>query len=142
MPSQILRYQQKLSGPILDRIDLYSDVHEVKHDRLLSQGTDTEADVAVRKRIMQARSIQAKRYGQANKLNADMNNRDIKQFANIDADAADLLLKAAQRLNISARSYMRTIKIARTIADLESSKTISTAHIAEALAYRRPVQDT
>ena len=142
MPSQILRYQQKLSGPILDRIDLYSDVHEVKHDRLLSQGADAQADEAVRTRVQQARNIQAKRYGQSNKLNADMNNRDIKQFADVETDAADLLIKAAQRLNISARSYMRTIKIARTIADLESNKTISAAHISEALAYRRPVTDS
>lgn len=136
LPQQILRYRQKLSGPILDRIDLYSDVHEVKHDKLLNQGVDQKADEATRRRIKLAREVQAKRYGRKDKLNADMSNRDIKQFGRLETAAETLLNTAAQRLNISARAYMRCVKVARTIADLENSQPITAAHLSEALAYR------
>ena len=136
LPSQIIRYRQKLSGPILDRIDLYSDVHEIKHDKLLSQGANRQADDAVRQRIAAARVIQNQRYGQSNKLNADMTNADIKKYGRLDIQATELLNAAAAQLNISARSYMRTVKVARTIADLEASDPITSSHISEALAYR------
>ncbi len=135
-PFQIIRYRQKLSGPILDRIDLYSEVHEVQHDKLLAQAADPKADAAVRTRIVKARALQMKRFVSSSKLNADMTNADLKQHASLDIPATELLNTAAQRLNISARAYMRTVKVARTIADLEASEPITTAHISEALAYR------
>jgi magnesium chelatase family protein len=135
-PFQIIRYHQKLSGPILDRIDLYSDVHEIEHDKLLVQTADPAADGAVRQRIARARALQIKRYSATNKLNTDMTNRDIKAFAQLQPAATALLNTAARRLNISARAYMRTVKVARTIADLEGSEAIASAHISEALAYR------
>lgn len=136
LPHQIARYRQKLSGPILDRIDLFSDVNEIKHDKLLTTGIDTEADDKIRVSIINARAKQAERYGLPNKLNADMTNADIKQHSLLDTEAIQLLNTAAAKLNISARSYMRSVKVARTIADLESSDSITIAHISEALAYR------
>ena len=136
LPHQIARYRQKLSGPILDRIDLYSDVSEIKHDKLLSQGVDVESDEKVRQNIAKARALQIERYGKTNKLNADMTNADIKKYSLLDDEAKSLLNAAATKLNISARSYMRTVKVARTIADLELSMPVTAAHISEALAYR------
>jgi magnesium chelatase family protein len=137
MPSQILRYRQKLSGPILDRIDLFSNVHEIKHAKLLTQPESRQADNNVRQRVGSARTTQNQRYGKTNKLNTDMTNSDIKKHAKLEPAAQELLNTAAERLNISARSYMRSIKVARTIADLEQSVSITQAHISEALAYRR-----
>lgn len=137
-PFQVLRYQQRLSGPILDRIDLYSSVHEVPHDKLLRQKAAATEDRAAARRVEQARGIQKSRYGRTDKLNADMTNADLKRFGQLAAEAESLLNAAASRLNLSARSYMRTVKVARTIADLEKSTQITTAHISEALAYRAP----
>lgn len=141
MPSQVLRYRQKLSGPILDRIDLFSNVHEIKHEKLLTQPQSKQVDDNVRSRVTDARTIQHKRYAKTNKLNTDMTNSDIKKYAQLHPSAQELLNTAAERLNISARSYMRSIKVARTIADLDKSITITQAHISEALAYRRQNED-
>jgi magnesium chelatase family protein len=137
-PYEVGRYQQRLSGPILDRIDLHSFVHDVDHEHLLTQAPDAKVDQLVKERVAKARQQQAMRYGDTVKLNADMTNRDIKLQAKLENEARQLLNTAAQRLNISARSYMRTIKVARTIADLEGSPAINVAHLSEALAYRRP----
>src|SRR5690606_16002864 len=111
----ILRYRQKLSGPIMDRIDLYVTVQEIEHERLLSSNQN-EDDTPVREKVLRARDIQAKRYGSQTKLNASMNNRDIKEKSRISKEAQDLLNAAAKTLELSARSYMRIIKVARTIA--------------------------
>ncbi len=135
-PYEMLRYRQKLSGPILDRIDLYCNVSEIHHDKLLTQKVNPGSDDAVRRRITSARALQAKRYGSASYLNADMNNRDIKAHCRLEAAATIVLNAAAHRLKISARAYMRTVRVALTIADLEASSTITGAHISEALAYR------
>jgi len=139
LPGQIVRYRQRLSGPILDRIDLYSDVGEIKHDGLLHQARDDKTDAAVRQHVIQARQAQRQRYGRYDKLNTDMTNADIKRFAQLGSGAEELLNQAARRLNISARAYMRSVKVARTVADLESSDTITVAHLSEALAYRAPI---
>ncbi len=135
-PYQVLRYRQRLSGPILDRIDLFSNVHEVDHEKLLAQGVNPASDDEVRDRISRARALQAERFQNNSKLNTDMTNRDIKKFGHIEPEATALLNAAAQRLGVSARSYMRSVKVARTIADLEGSDHITAAHISEALAYR------
>jgi magnesium chelatase family protein len=132
---EIQRYRRKLSGPILDRIDIYSEVDEIEHEKLLSHTEKDEQTEQAQVRIANAREIQHKRYDSP-KLNAAMNNRDIKKYAHLTPDAEALLNQAAKRLDISARSYMRTIKVARTIADLEKSEPIEKGHIGEALQYR------
>ncbi len=131
---QINRYRQKLSGPIIDRIDLHVDVQMIEHSHLL-QAT-AENDDAIRKRVERARKTQTERFGSATKLNAHMTNNDIKTVSDITSEAKNLLDNAARRLNISARSYMRVIKTARTIADLEGAKPVESQHITEALQYR------
>lgn len=133
---QIMQYQRRLSGPLLDRIDLYADVEAVEHKTLLQTQT-SETSQAVRYRVIQARTKQAQRFKTTSKSNAQMDNRELKQFAKLDTKAADLLNRAADQLHLSARAYMRTLKVARTIADLSQSPNISTEHLAEALQYRR-----
>jgi magnesium chelatase family protein len=133
---RILQYRQKLSGPLMDRIDLYVEVEEVKHEQLLTtKYSDTSNQLP--KKISTAIGLQSKRYGTSAR-NAAMTNADIRSLANIDPGALSLLNNAAQRLRLSARSYMRVIKVSRTIADLESSAAIKPEHVSEALQYRAP----
>ena len=141
MPGQIEKYHRKISGPIIDRIDLYVDVDEVKHDSLLrDQKSETSQDI--QKRVLSARNRQSARYKEPLKSNSSLNNREIKKYINLSESAEALLNQAAEKLNISARSYMRVIKVSQTIADLDNSDEIKTAHISEALQYRRKVTET
>ncbi len=135
LPHQIARYQQRVSGPILDRIDLHSAVLDINHKSLL-QSTNTTTDEVINRRIANARKLQIARHRTTTRLNGDMTNRDIKVLARLAGDAKAILDTAAERLGLSARSYMKTIKVARTIADLSDSASIESAHIAEALQYR------
>lgn len=138
-PHEILRYQKKISGPIIDRIDLYVDVDEVSHESLL-RGTGTESSETIKQRVLKAREVQAARYNSNLKSNASLSSRDIKRSLKLTKPAEELLNIAAKRLGISARSYMRCIKVSQTIADLDGNDTINEAHISEALQYRKPDQ--
>jgi magnesium chelatase family protein len=132
---QVANYQQKISGPILDRIDLHTSVSKVDHKNLLTHSDDS-GDEHLRASVLRAREAQAKRFSSPVKLNADMSNLDIRELSHLDHAATLHLNLCARRINLSARAYMRTIKVARTIADLAASPTINVAHISEALAYK------
>ncbi|HHH12335.1 MAG TPA: ATP-binding protein [Candidatus Moranbacteria bacterium] len=133
-PSQLARYRRKISGPIMDRIDLHVSVGRVKIDKLQSD-RDGEPSAAIRERVEAARRAQRRRFGDR-RTNAGMNVADIKKFCRLDREGAALLRKAIVGMKLSARSYHRLIKIARTIADLAGSEEIKSAHIAEAVGYR------
>ncbi len=136
-PHQITQYQRKLSGPIIDRIDLYTDVDNVQHDTLLKSNHTSDSSATVQQRVLLARIRQQKRFSSPSKTNAQMSNRDIKKFAKLTKEAEELLNQAAEKLDISARAYMRLIKIARTIADLGDDESVSVTHISEAIQYRK-----
>lgn len=135
-PSQIIRYQKKISGPLLDRIDIHLDVPKVETNKLTTQ-QQSETSQAVRYRVQKARDRQTKRFtGTPITSNADMESRDVKLFCNLDAACLDILKRAVDMFHLSARSYYRIIKISQTISDLDEKGKIEPQHIAEALQYR------
>lgn len=139
MPGTITRYQKRISGPILDRIDIHITVPAVKVEKLTKEHK-AESSATIQKRVQKARDIQLKRFkGLKITSNAEMNNKQLKQFCNLDQQSILLLKQAISKLNLSARAFHRVIKIARTIADLESSEKIKSKHVAEALQYRPQV---
>lgn len=139
--AQLTRYKSKLSGPILDRIDLCCEVAEVDHAKLLQAPVaKSESMLAYKRQIAAARQRQAKRYKNTITLNGNLTNAQLRQFSRLTPQAQDSLNKAAASFNLSARAYMRSIKVARTIADLDDSPAIKPHHLNEAMAYRqRPV---
>ena len=139
-PGAITRYQKRISGPILDRIDMHISVPAVKVEKLTSK-FQAESSAVIQKRTQKARDIQLRRFkGLKLTSNAEMNNKQLKAFCNLDEQSILLLKQAISKLNLSARAFHRVIKIARTIADLEGSEKIKSNHVAEALQYR-PVTD-
>jgi magnesium chelatase family protein len=136
MPGQIMRYKKKISGPLLDRIDIHLDVPAVELDKLTSD-TPSEDSATIRQRVENARMIQKKRFADSGiYTNAEMNNGQIRQFCKLTLEAVQFLKLAISKMNLSARSYHRVLKLSRTIADLADSNAIETEHIAEALQFR------
>lgn len=133
---QIARYRKKISGPILDRIDLHVEVPRVQIEKL-SSNDNAEPSESIRKRVEAARERQRKRFnGTSCVTNADMRQKELKKFCEMPEEALSLLKTAAVRMRFSARSFHKIIKIARTIADLAGKDDIGSEHIAEAIQYR------
>lgn len=136
-PPQIAKYRRKLSGPLMDRFDIFIDVPQLKYEELIAQEQKAESD-DIRNRVAAARQIQLARFKDDGILtNAEMRLPHIKKYCQVDAGSERLLRRAVDSKEISARGYHRILKTARTIADLESSGAILARHIQEALAYRR-----
>ncbi|MFA6183851.1 MAG: YifB family Mg chelatase-like AAA ATPase [Parcubacteria group bacterium] len=135
-PSQVANYQRKISGPILDRIDLQIEVPRLKFEKLQEENSG-ESSIEIRERIERARGIQKERFLGTGKItNSEMSSNEIKKFCPLKSDSIELLKNAVTKMGLSARSYYRLIKIARTIADLSDEKNISPMHIAESIQYR------
>jgi len=135
-PQQVQRYRGKISGPLLDRIDIQIEVPAVKYKEL-SHREAGEDSATIRTRVNQAREVQLKRFtGRALFCNAQMSSQDIRKFCQPDTAGERLLESAMARLGLSARAYTRILKVARTIADLAGVEQIGNAHIAEAIQYR------
>src|SRR5690606_32046269 len=136
-PAEMQRYMGKISGPLLDRIDIHIEVTPVPFEKL-SANEKPESSAEIRKRVIKARDIQTKRFEKVEKVhyNAQMNTKQIREYCVLDEPSKQLLKKAMERLGLSARAYDRILKVARTIADLEASEHIASHHISEAIQYR------
>ena len=134
--TQVAKYQQRISGPILDRLDIHIEVPRLRHDELLSNRPG-EASAAVRERVARASAIQSRRFdGLPITNNSQMRPKDLKRFCPITDDVQSLLRTAIDQLHLSARAYDRILKLARTIADLDDAEHIAVPHLAEAIQYR------
>ena len=136
-PNAVQRYLQRVSGPLLDRIDMHIEVSPVKYTEL-NQSTDAESSQQIRLRILAARKLQLERYTKQSGTyaNAHMNRREVEQYCQLSPEAQGILQSAMKKLGLSARAYERILKVARTIADLDASVNIATCHLSEAIQYR------
>ncbi|MCI1648401.1 MAG: YifB family Mg chelatase-like AAA ATPase [Bacteroides sp.] len=136
-PGQVQKYLNRISGPLLDRIDLQIEVIPVPFEKM-SDNHPSESSAAIRERVIYARQVQEKRYANSTGIycNAQMNSKLLNLYARPDEQGLSLLKNAMQRLNLSARAYDRILKVARTIADLEGCEQIQSPHLAEAIGYR------
>ncbi len=136
-PPQIQRYMAKISGPLLDRIDIHIEVPAVKYKELSAE-TKSESSSVVRERVIKARQVQYERYSDVSYIynNGDMGSKEVRQYCKLDSAGAELLKMAMTKLGLSARAYDRILKVSRTIADLEYSENILPQHISEAIQYR------
>jgi magnesium chelatase family protein len=137
-PGMVQKYLNKISGPLLDRIDLHVEVTPVKFSELSGSTEGLEKSNAIRERVIKAREIQTERYKDLDGIycNAQINTQLLREYCQLDTASQNLLKKAMERLNLSARAYDRILKVARTIADLAAAENIRTEHIAEAIQYR------
>ena len=135
-PNQVNRYRGKISGPIMDRIDLHIEVPAVKYEEMRS-AAPAEQSAAVRERVNEGRKAQLARFsGEGIYSNAQMKPRHIKKYCQLDATGQDLLEQAIRRLGLSARAFHRILKVSRTIADLDRQPNIAPHHVLEAIQYR------
>jgi magnesium chelatase family protein len=136
-PHEMQRYMNKISGPLLDRIDIHIEVTPVPFEKL-SDDRKAESSVEIRKRVTNAREIQSARFESMPTIhyNAQMSTKHIREYCALDEPSKELLKNAMERLNLSARAYDRILKVARTIADLEAVEKVVAHHIAEAIQYR------
>ncbi|MCX7817128.1 MAG: YifB family Mg chelatase-like AAA ATPase [Syntrophales bacterium] len=133
---QIRQYQGRISGPLLDRIDIHVTVPAVRH-RDIRGRYSAESSAAIRERVVRARDVQRRRFtSREGVLNARMTEADIKEFCRLDEESMRILEMAMEKLGLSARAYAKVLKVARTIADLDGSFEIKTPHVAEAIQYR------
>ena len=144
MPGVIARYQKRISGPILDRIDLHLHVPSVDTEKLVGKvSSSSEKSEVIQKRVQEARDIQEARFQDDSiTANSEMSTRQVKKYCELSRECLVMLRSAIANLNLSARSYFKVIKVARTIADLAREENISTNHIAEALQYRPKETDS
>jgi magnesium chelatase family protein len=133
--NQIQNYQKKISGPILDRMDMYIEIKKVPEEKLFKYG-DGESSEEIRRRVEEAREVQRKRYGK-NKTNSQMTQDEMKEHAALNSGSEEIMKNAARNLGLSGRGFDKILKVARTIADLEGSKNIEEEHLIEALGYRK-----
>ena len=135
--AEIQRYLSKISGPLLDRIDIHVEVAPVPFEKL-ADSTNAESSTSIRKRVTAARKIQSERFRDSESIhyNAQMTTRQIREYCVLDDSSLSLLKTAMERLNLSARAYDRILKVARTIADLAASEQLTSVHISEAIQYR------
>ena len=135
-PASIIKYQQRISGPILDRIDLHVEVPRIKFEKLAEEhGGEKSADIRVR--VEKARVIQRERFSNSLTVsNSEMEGEQIKKHCSLDSSCAELMRSAVSNFHLSGRAYYRIIKVARTIADLAGEESIAPQHIAEAVQYR------
>lgn len=133
---QIQRYQKRISGPLLDRIDIHLEVPRIEYEQLADRRPG-ERSADVRQRVEAARAIQEKRYaGTGRYTNADMGPREVQKYVQLDEHGEQIIRMAVRQLNLSARAYHRVLKLSRTIADLAASERVLPSHVAEALQYR------
>ena len=145
----VTKYQKRISGPLLDRIDIHIEVPRVEYDKLSDQRLG-EPSAVIQKRVEAARQRQRERFNRADDhpplpdgpaCNADMGPAEVRQFCELDETSRALMRSAMSQLQLSARAYHRILKLARTIADLAGSENIAPSHLAEALQYRPRMMD-
>ncbi len=134
-PNQIRQYRAKISGPLLDRIDIHLEVPSIRYGDLAKRSGAVKS-LSIKKRAQNARAIQQERFNSQTRCNALMTNREIKEYCPIDEASQQLIEMAIDKLGFSARAYTKILKVARTIADLENEKLVSSHHISEAIQYR------
>lgn len=135
-PAEMQRYMNKISGPLLDRIDIHIEVQKVEFEQLADKRKG-ETSIEIRDRVLKAREIQTQRYKDTSiHYNAQMGSKEIEKYCQLDQASQNLIKIAMEKLNLSARAYDRILKVARTIADLAQSPSITSQHISEAIQYR------